>query len=319
MVNVFITVDTEIWCGGWDNIDQKFPDAFEKYILGPTPRGHWALPKKLDILQQHGLKASFFVEPLFSLRFGAEPLQQIVQLINQANQEIQLHLHTEWVDEALQPVFESAAEKKQFLYQFSVDQQQHLLELGTKLLKDAGAGEINAFRAGSYGANLDTMTALKRCGITIDTSYNPNFEKFKQCFGDSTPLYQPGVLNGVHVYPVTVFNDTQNPRHLQLTACSFDEFRFIAEQAEQEGWDSIVLVSHNFELMNTQKTQPNRVVTKRFEKICRYLADNRDRFNTVGFNDITPKSYSGTAKPFTSSRLRTLRRLGSQALSRLAG
>ena len=36
MLDVFLTVDVEVWCDGWDNIDAKFPDAFKRYIYGPT-------------------------------------------------------------------------------------------------------------------------------------------------------------------------------------------------------------------------------------------------------------------------------------------
>jgi hypothetical protein len=73
MLNVFFTVDVEIWCDGWENIDHKFPGAFEQYIYGPTPRGNFALPFKLQVLRDHGLTGVFFVEPLFATRFGIEP------------------------------------------------------------------------------------------------------------------------------------------------------------------------------------------------------------------------------------------------------
>ena len=103
MLNVFITVDTEIWCDGWDNLDARFPDAFRRYVYGPTRRGNYALPATLDILSDHGLAAVFFVEPLFAARFGQDPLDELVGLIRDGGQEIQLHLHTEWVDEVDDP------------------------------------------------------------------------------------------------------------------------------------------------------------------------------------------------------------------------
>ena len=70
MMDVFLTVDVEVWCDGWDDIDAKFPDAFQRYIYGPTSRGDYGLPYQLRQLQDHGLTGVFFVEPLFSTRFG---------------------------------------------------------------------------------------------------------------------------------------------------------------------------------------------------------------------------------------------------------
>ena len=49
MLDVFITVDVEIWCNGWKDIDSRFPDAYRRYIHGPTASGelhsfpHWSV------------------------------------------------------------------------------------------------------------------------------------------------------------------------------------------------------------------------------------------------------------------------------------
>ena len=96
MLKVFFTVDTEIWCGGWDDLDRKFPAAFQQYVYGPTGQGDYALPMTMEILNDHGLKGVFFVEPLFATRFGLAPLQEMVDLIQTAGHEIQLHLPPEW-------------------------------------------------------------------------------------------------------------------------------------------------------------------------------------------------------------------------------
>ena len=106
MMDVFLTVDVEVWCDGWDNIDTKFPDAFQRYIYGATSRGDYGLPYQLNQLGEHGLIGVFFVEPLFSTRFGSAPLAEIVGLVREAGHEIQLHLHTEWVDESKEPLLE---------------------------------------------------------------------------------------------------------------------------------------------------------------------------------------------------------------------
>lgn len=95
MLDVFFTVDVEVWCDGWHNIDKKFPAAFRKYIYGPTSKGNFGLPYQLEVLNAYGLTGVFFIEPLFSTRFGDQPLAEIVGLVRDSKQEVQLHLHTE--------------------------------------------------------------------------------------------------------------------------------------------------------------------------------------------------------------------------------
>ena len=47
MLDVFITVDVEVWCDGWNDLDTKFPNAFKRYIYGPTSGGNYGLPYQL--------------------------------------------------------------------------------------------------------------------------------------------------------------------------------------------------------------------------------------------------------------------------------
>ena len=80
MLEVFFTVDVEVWCDGWDDLDSKFPSSFQRYIYGP--QCHGGLPTQLQVLSDHGLTGVCFVEPLFAGRFGLAPLAEIVGLID---------------------------------------------------------------------------------------------------------------------------------------------------------------------------------------------------------------------------------------------
>lgn len=172
MLNVFFTVDVETWCGGWQSIDTKFPAAFQRYVYGRTAQGDFGLPYKLRVLADHGLKGVFFVEPLFARRFGQDPLSEIAGLIREGEQEVQLHMHTEWVDEAKEPLLPNITGKRQHLRHYSLSEQTMLITEGLRLLERAGSGGINAFRAGSFGFNIDTLAALKANGVLFDSSYN---------------------------------------------------------------------------------------------------------------------------------------------------
>ncbi len=288
-MNVFITVDVEIWCDGWNNLDKKFPEAFRKYIYGPTKHGNCGLPLKLKILQDHGLKAIFFVEPLFATRFGLEPLQEIVGLIKEYNQEIQLHLHTEWVDEAKEALLPNVTHKRQHLKQYSLDEQTALIQKGIQLLKDSGCSKVNAFRAGSFGANMDTLTALRNSDIKFDSSYNYTYLKTTCEMDVGQPLNQPFEFDKIYEYPISFFgNPRGKTRHAQLGACSAAELIYALEQANNLNWNSFVILSHNFELLSTCKTKLDKCVLKRFMKLCSFFKKNTDHFSTQAFNQLDP-------------------------------
>jgi hypothetical protein len=309
VLEVFLTVDVEIWCDGWNDLDNKFPEAFRRYVYGPTNHGKFGLPYQVDVLSSHGLTGVFFVEPLFSTRFGPEPLAEIVGILNAANQEVQLHLHTEWVDESLRPLLENVDKKRQHLRYFSLEEQTTLINIGAKLLFEAGAAPVNAFRAGSFAFNKDTLNALAVNGIKFDSSYNASM------FGRDSGVL-PGMLaldpffcDGVYEYPMTVFHDGSGSlRHAQISACSYQELEGLLWSALEAGNKAFVFLLHNFELMNQKKDRPDWVAIRRFERLCTFLDNNRDCFSVKGFHGLTPQITVGPHKPLTSPRWKALSR-----------
>ena len=318
MLDVFLTVDVEIWCDGWNNIDEIFPSAFRKYIYGPTPKGNYGLPFTLNLLKEHGLTGVFFVEPLFSTRFGQQPLAEIVGLLRDASQEIQLHLHTEWVDESIEPLLDGINGKRQHLRYFSLEEQTSLIDAGKRLLLHAGGGDIAAFRAGSFGFNKDTLFALRANNIPFDSSYNAT------AFGLDSGVF-PGVTivdaiecEGIFEYPMTVFNDgTRSLRHAQLTACSYEEMEGLLWQALETERKSFVILSHNFELLNEAKTRPDAVVVERFRNLCSFLDRNRDSFRVCGFDGLQAQVGLTQPPPLASPLWKTGARMIEQAYRRL--
>lgn len=84
MLRVFFTVDVEVWCDGWHDLDRRFPDALARRIYGATTHGNYGLPAILALLNDHGLAGVFFVEPLFAMRFGQDFLDEVVGLVTAA-------------------------------------------------------------------------------------------------------------------------------------------------------------------------------------------------------------------------------------------
>ncbi len=197
-MNVHLTFDIEVWCNGWENLDREFATCYPRYVYGRSRRGDYALPKTLEILSRHGIKGVFFVEPLFSARFGQEYLQRIVRMIDDAGQEIQLHLHPEWTDEIDPPILADVSRKRQHLTYYSFEEQVELIRYGKSLLEAALGKNISAFRSGSYAANTDTFRALARNDIScfgVPRRIRPN------AAGPSGRLQFPGNASGTHLSP----------------------------------------------------------------------------------------------------------------------
>ncbi len=318
MLDVFFTVDVEVWCGeDWVNLDANFAPAFRRYVYGATAKGDYGVPFKLKLLAEHGLQGVWFIEPLFALRFGIDSLAEIIGLVNQHGQEVQLHMHLEWLDE-IQPALVSGVEGKQtHMSAFSLAAQTTLIGKGIELLDQAGARNINAFRAGNYGFNLDTLRALAANGILFDSSYNAAGGGLESGLNPGSTLTEPMFFEGACEYPVTVFRDgTPKLRPVQLTACSWNEMEGLLWQALETGRKSFVIVSHNFELLDSTKTRPNRIVIERYAKLCQFLSEHKDCFNTRGFSGLTPAIPATRRPPLDSSIWKTGRRMIQQLRSR---
>lgn len=317
-MRVVLTFDVEIWCGSWSELDTRFPAAFERYVYGRSSAGDYALPKTLEILNRHGITGVFFVEPLFAVRFGLRYLEDIVRLIRSANQDVQLHLHPEWTDELTPLPFAGASVKRQHLYQYDLAEQSHLIGMGKAALEQAGGGNATVFRAGSYAANLDTYEALAQNGIYLDSSLN-------NCFEDSGPDIKRDPasnaalqIGDVQCIPVSSWRDAfGRARPAQVSAAGFHEISEAIMKSQAAGQEDFVIVSHNFEMLKRNSSLPDWVVVRRFERLCQFLADAKDRLDVGSFR--VPKSVqvpAGTAARPSVGGAATAHRLVEQLMRR---
>lgn len=283
-MNVYLSFDVEIWCNNWNELDERFPSSFERYIYGRSRHGDYALPETLATLLRHGLRGVFFVEPLFSARFGQQYLQQIAHLIEAADQDVQLHLHPEWTDEIRPPIIADIASKRQHLSYYTLEEQTALIGFAKQALEGVASRPVTAFRAGSYAANRDTYEALRRNGILVDSSLNEHMSISGADLPRQTGFHSTGQIGTVSSYPVTVFRDGfGRPRPAHLSACSFAELRGALLSAQRSGCEHFVIVSHNFELLKPASSEPDRIMVRRFERLCHFLAAHPREFKVGSY------------------------------------
>lgn len=322
-VDVYLTIDTEFWPRRtYHHPDDYVPD-FERDVLGRTSAGSFGLEYQLDLLTSHRLQAVFFVEPLCVHAVGEAPVKRTVDLIRAGKQEVQLHLHTEWLQWMPEPLLPTA--RGEHMHHFSLEDQTRLVEAGLAVLRNCGIEDVCAFRAGNYGANLDTLRALARNRILFDSSHNTNYLGSACDMESIGKVLQPMEACGVREFPITFFRDFRGRnRHLQLTANSIGELRNTLLDAWSRRWQSVVIVSHSFELIKgrnkrSRLARPDTIVIRRFRALCEFLDENRDKFRTSVFSEkpTTNVNADQDVTPLRVRRVDTCLRLVEQALRRI--
>ncbi|WP_380781845.1 polysaccharide deacetylase [Sphingomonas sp. R86520] len=309
---VFLTIDTEFaWRHHAAGLDCE---AIYARSLEPAGVG---LGYQLAELARHDLKACFFVDPMPALAFGVAPVRRMVETILAAGQEVQLHLHPGW---ALARAGDHGAAHGRFdLCTYDLAEQTALLVQATALLVEAGAPDPIAFRAGSYAANDDTVTALAKLGFAYDSSHNgsqaPGRSRISLPARQIAPIRMP-TETGIIEVPVTVIEDMRGRiRTFQLCALSTGESYDALEHAAASNHAAVTIVSHGFELANRRGTRANAVHVRRFQALCTILAEMREGLPTVHFADRPDLALNREDVPLGPDPLRTRWRQAQQLWS----
>lgn len=309
---VFLTIDTEFaWRHHVAGLDC---DAIYARSLEPAGVG---LAYQLDELAKHDLKACFFVDPMPAITFGLAPIRRMIETILGAGQEVQLHLHPHWTTAKAGDC--GAAHERFSLFDYSLAEQTDLLVRATELLVEAGAPHPIAFRAGSYAANDDTLTALAALGFSYDSSHNgseaPETSRISLPAQQISPVRRARDKGLIEV-PVTVIEDRRDKiRTFQLCALSAGETYDALEHAAVSGHAVVTIVSHGFELANRSGTRPNAVHVRRFTALCGMLSEMREVLPTHHFADRPPLALDRADTPLAPDQLRTRWRQAEQLWS----
>ncbi len=326
MLKVLITIDTETHPISRNWREDRLAADMRRDLYGEVDGHEVGLEYQLKTLKQHGLSASFMVESLFAAvpEIGEQPLQNVVQAIVSGGHDVQIHPHTEWV----KYIPDLGIPYRSHLFSaYSAAEQEAIIRFAGLRLQQAGAPRAVAFRAGGFDANADTLIALARCGIRYDSSFNRTYGQKRCGFPAPSSTGHPTDYNGVEELPVAVFEDfVGHFRPAQLCACSTAEMIHALHTAEGAGWEYFVIVSHSFEMLTRRRhrTKPPVIrwdVVERFERLCGFLAENRQRFQVVRFTDLDDfaavPSSNGVHRDIKGRFKNTVSRVLEQAASRI--
>lgn len=275
MTAVYLTIDTEYAAHlpGAGGTPGSRAENFARSIGCDTRSGSVGIFHQMDVMDAHGLKGVFFVDPMPALLWGLAAIEDVVGPIVERGHDVQLHCHTEWLEHVRGGALLGGRTGRN-LKDFTFEDQVRIIEYARGALVAAGAPAPVAFRAGNYGANDDTLRALAALGMAFDTSHAPALAGSGAgaiSLGDQT--HEPVLHHGVIEVPIAcVETFGRRLRHGQLTALSLRELVAALRHARESSRAGITLVSHSFELLSRDRRRINRLVERRFRGFCAALA-----------------------------------------------
>ena len=312
---VLITVDTEL-SAGLHQRGYSPSENFNSSILGRCPTGDFGIIHQMECLDARGLKGIYFVDPLPALIYGEQIISDIVGPIVERGHDVQLHIHTEWLQWCPNsPVDERTGRN---IADFSFTDQCTLLKYAAEILTRSGAARPIAFRAGNYGANDDTLRALYSIGIKWDTSFNPAYLNSGCGISLTADQTSPAIRECVLELPVsTIFDMPAHIRPAQVCALSSAEMRAALRHAILQNQPLFNIVTHSFELLSRDRKRENLSVINRFNSLAEMIVSDPS-LTTATFADLDAKALLETE--FQPTRLspgyfRTGRRMVEQVLT----
>lgn len=315
MTQALITIDTELSAGKQArgvSLDANYDSSF----LGRVRDQAFGVGWLMEQMSAYGIRGVFLIDPMPALVHGPEIVERMVHPILSAGHDVQVHIHTEWLQWAKDSPVEGRTGRN--IGDFSLDDQVKLIEWARDALVHAGAPPPIAFRAGNFGANDDTLRALDRIGLRWDSSFNPGYAGRECRISLSPDLVEPTHVGRVVEVPIAgIYDRPGRFRPAQICALSATEMVQALNHATASGAHSFVVVTHSFEMLSRDRQRPNQTVMNRHKALCRAIGTHA-HVRPATFADLPeppPQRENDTAKRLPASHVRTWARIGQQAYS----
>jgi len=285
----------------------------------------------MDILEENGLRGTFFVEVFAGMNGSRAALTEAYSQIAKRGHDVQLHLHPIHYYYHLRKEgrldFEKLPKDKDMFAAHPLEEQLQMLRAGVAIFRDMIGENPVAFRAGNFGADLNTLDALEKVGIRFDCSFNAGYTQ-TDCKLDSGGAINRSWQHGqVWEVPITNFQTgkwgLRGLKQLNINAVSLWEMKSVLNQAEHIRLRTVTFIAHSFSLFKVadiqfRKLKPDRLALSRLHGLCRFLRENADRFPVVGFSDLDLASLPGEEKGTPNMGMVVpLVRKGVQAVNRI--
>ncbi|MFA5904971.1 MAG: polysaccharide deacetylase [Desulfobacula sp.] len=291
---VFMTFDVECSMGGaWQNPDLK-PISPAKGMMGRYGKDSFGIPLICDILDRYGIKATFFLEPFNDELGYPGETEPVCRYLMDHGQDVQLHVHPGHYHYGCLRSGRPFTQTDQIADLPPDLQKQMISEGAERLTRWTGQSPI-AFRAGNMGASQETLKILHGTGIWIDSSYTFPYVG-GQCLFSETERYNGSRWYGdvlevaLSAYEQGGWPGYHGSKPVDLMGSSFEECRDAVQMICDAGADA-VLILHSFSLFKVRDKQYNggklnRIVCRRFEKICEWLSCCQENYPARTFSRL---------------------------------
>lgn len=253
----------------------------------------------LDTLGAHDLPATFFIEVFCAHLFGIREVQKMVAQIRAADSkhDIQLHAHPCWRyfrDPDWRNTVKTIRKNDSWAGRGAeaLPMMRGAIELFTAIV---GQPPL-AFRSGNLQVDSDVHAALAQLGVPVSSSVGLGLTR-----PDEIALQRwitPTRLHGVLEVPVAAYTEPglrgERIKCLTITGTSWPVTRGMLEWAHRTQSGPVVILTHASEFstcINTEQGdpaqvgyRPNLLVQRRLQQLAKFLASERQRFNTTTFS-----------------------------------
>ncbi len=259
MITVVPTIDVEGMHGN---------KPFDQFVLGKVGTEQmWGVYRIAEIFQRYGFSATFFVDCYEHTFWGETCIEEVCQNLANMNQDVQLHTHPAWRDDVYDYQWLRDLKKKKsyfpqsldFMSKLSFSQQVECLEHGITLLKKWLGKAPVAHRSGGYSINQETIEALVKTGIELDSSMNAAHQNSQVVWSQNKVVCKEGLIE----LPVTIFDYKfelsllgrkktffSKAMKTDLDTCTVSEFEAYIDQAEILGLKVMNLFMHSYSLLD---------------------------------------------------------------------
>lgn len=256
-------------------IDTEFSTHKEDMgIFGRINGEYYGVPKLLELLNQYKHKATFFVDVYTNKKEYLPRFKDICLELKKGGHDLELHTHPNGM-------FDS---KRGGMKDYSLKEQTEIIKKGKEILKSWFGEAPIAHRAGDWGANYDTLSALQANQIYVDSSMFYGWENCQL----NDPLLTKNRLVKYHTIlelPASVFECVglgvfKPYRLLSTDGNSFEETWDVLNNLRKQKIPVVTTVYHSFSFLKWDKERrcysisQNRI--EKFKKFLKALSECQD-------------------------------------------
>jgi len=268
-----------------EDLREKSPDQSNLYDC-KVREGAMGIPKLLEIFEQLGVKATFFVD-IYNVqnRISTNSLKSLCNLIVHNGHEVGLHTHPEKTTANNTHLFDSPVG---YLADYDQQAQFQLLDYGKKCLEDWTGASITTHRGGSYSINQYTLELLNTLGFKTDASVFWPALDYDFVPTDKQNLLNPFMVNGIIEVPVSCFLLTFLAGKRISVAKKIDinwSTRKEILKAQKKINCHVDIFLHSYSLFNLKKGKLNSYFSN---SLINTVSDIKKERTNITFNKIAP-------------------------------